>query len=229
MKRYLPLLILVVILGLSFCFGLHKYLSFESLKQHREFLTQWVGENFLVACGLFTLIYIISVAASIPGATFLTITGGFLFGAVVASILVVCSATIGASLLFLAVKTAFGEALAARASGWVKKMEEGFRHNAFNYLLVLRLVPLFPFWIVNIVPALIGVRMRTFALATFIGIIPGSVVYVLVGNGLGAVIDQGGAPNLGAIFQFEILAPLIGLGMLSLIPVAYQYLKGKPS
>lgn len=229
MKRYIPLSILAFILGLSIYFDLHHFFSFEHLQHHKEYLAQWIDDNFLAAVVLFSLVYTLSVAASVPGATFLTVSGGFLFGALVASIIVVFSATVGATLLFLAVQTAFGKKLAEKASGWVKKMEEGFCEDAFYYLLVLRLVPLFPFWIVNIVPALLGVRLRTFVLATFIGIIPGSVVYVLVGNGLGAVIDQGRKPDLMTIFQPEILVPLIGLACLSLVPVIYKHLNRRSS
>ena len=225
MKRYLPLAIIGLILGVSIYFDLHHLISFEVLKENREELTAWVRQNFLVACFTFIIIYTVSVAASLPGAAFLTITGGFLFGVVTGSLLVVFSATLGATCIFLAVQTAFAEALAKKTAGWVKKMEEGFQKNAFNYLLSIRLVPIFPFWIVNIVPALLGMKLRSYVLATAIGIIPGSVVYVLVGNGLGAVIDEGENPNLGIILQIEILAPLLGLAVLSLIPILYKKIK----
>ncbi len=225
MKRYLPLAIIVLILGVSIYFDLHQLISFEVLKENRDELTEWVQHNFVIACLIFIVTYTVSVAASIPGAAFLTITGGFLFGVVTGSLLVVFSATLGATCIFLAVQTAFGEVLAKKASGWIKKMEEGFQKNAFNYLLSLRLVPIFPFWIVNIVPALLGMKLRSYVLATVIGIIPGSVVYVLVGNGLGAVIDQGGAPDLSIIFEIELLAPLLGLAVLSLIPALYKIIK----
>jgi uncharacterized membrane protein YdjX (TVP38/TMEM64 family) len=101
-------------------------------------------------------------------------------------------------------------------------MEEGFREDALSYLLVLRLVPLFPFFLVNLVPAVLGVPLRTYALGTFFGIIPGTFVYCLVGNGLGAIIDKGGEPDIGKIFEPEILSALIGLALLSLIPVVYK-------
>lgn len=225
MKRYLPLAIIGLILGVSIYFDLHHLISLEVLKENRDELTTWVRQNFFVACLIFMFIYTVSVAASIPGAAFLTITGGFLFGAVIGSVLVVFSATLGATCIFLAVQTALAEALAKKADGWVKKMEDEFQKNAFNYLLSIRLIPIFPFWIVNIVPALLGMKLRSYVLATAIGIIPGSVVYVLVGNGLGAVIDQGEKPNLGIILQIEVLAPLPGLAVLSLLPVLYKNIK----
>jgi uncharacterized membrane protein YdjX (TVP38/TMEM64 family) len=106
-------------------------------------------------------------------------------------------------------------------------MEQGFRDNALSYLLFLRLIPLFPFWLVNLVPAFLGVPLWTYVIGTFFGIMPGSIVYTSVGNGLGAVFDQGRTPDLSIIFKPEILLPIIGLAVLSLVPVAYKAIKGK--
>lgn len=114
-----------------------------------------------------------------------------------------------------------------KTSRWIKGMEQGFKDNAFSYLLVLRLVPLFPFWLVNIVPALLGVSKRTFVFATFMGIIPGSFVYVLVGNGLGHIFDANQTPDLSIIFDAKVLLPLLGLALLSLLPVVYKFVKRK--
>jgi len=119
------------------------------------------------------------------------------------------------------------EVLRRRAGPWISRLEAGFQENALSYLLVLRLVPLFPFWLVNLVPAFLGVPLTTYVLGTFVGIIPGSFVYASVGNGLGSVFDAGGAPDLTIIFEPEILLPIIGLSLLALIPVAYKKLKGK--
>ncbi|MGH7003098.1 MAG: TVP38/TMEM64 family protein, partial [Alphaproteobacteria bacterium] len=131
-------------------------------------------------------------------------------------------ATIGAVAVFLAARTAFGETLRAKAGPGLRRMEEGFRRDAFSYLLVLRLVPLFPFWLVNLVPAFAGVRLGTYTLATIIGILPGSFVIASVGNGLGALLDQGKTPDLGIIFQWDILLPILGLALLALLPVALR-------
>ncbi len=226
-KRWLPLAVLLVCLGLFFYFGLNRYLSFEALKEHRQELVAWTSANFTLAALSFAAIYIISIAVSIPGATFLTLAGGFLFGIVWGSTLVVVSATIGATIIFLAVRTALAQWIAERASGWVEKMRRGFQDGAFQYLLVLRFVPLFPFWVVNIVPGLLGVRTSTYVLATFIGIIPGSIVYVMLGSGLGYVFDQDQTPNLGIIFEPKILLPLLALGVLSLLPLLYKYFRRK--
>jgi uncharacterized membrane protein YdjX (TVP38/TMEM64 family) len=106
-------------------------------------------------------------------------------------------------------------------------MEEGFRQDALSYLLVLRLIPIFPFWLVNIVPAFLGVPLGTYVLGTFVGIIPGSFVYASVGNGLGAVFDAGGTPDLGIIFEPAILLPIVGLAVLALLPIAYRRFKAR--
>jgi uncharacterized membrane protein YdjX (TVP38/TMEM64 family) len=127
--------------------------------------------------------------------------------------------------VFLAARTAIGDYLRAKAGPGLKRMEEGFRRNAFSYLLVLRIVPIFPFWLVNLVPAFCGVSLRTYALATLIGIIPGCFVFASVGNGLGALLDRGETPNLMIIFQWDILLPILGLAVLALLPIAIRRLR----
>jgi uncharacterized membrane protein YdjX (TVP38/TMEM64 family) len=225
--KYLPIAILLIIAGLLFYFGLFHYLTFDSLKTHRQLLLNWTAQHYIQAVLLYSLIYIITVACSIPGATILTLAGGFLFGWLLGSLYVVVSATLGAVLLFLAVKLAFREWMLKRTSRWIKRMEKGFQQNAFSYLLFLRFIPLFPFWLVNIIPALLGVRLRTFFVATFLGIIPGSMVYVSVGNGLGKIFDQNKTPDFSIIFSPAIFLPLIGLAVLSLLPVGYRIYKRK--
>ncbi len=226
-RRWLPLLLLLGLLGLFFGFRLDKYLSFTALRDHRTLLVLWTQTHYILAPLLFMVCYTIAVAISIPGAVFLTLAGGFLFGILWGVVLVVFSATLGATLLFFAVRTALGEWLAKRASGWVERMSQGFQENAFSYLLTLRLTPLFPFWVVNIVPALLNVSAKTFIMATFIGIIPGSFVYVLVGNGLSQVFATKQTPNLGIIFEVQVLGPLLALAALSLIPTLYQFFSRK--
>lgn len=226
-KRWSLLIVLIALLGLFIYFRLDQYVSFENLRAHRELLINWTEKNFFAVLVGFMLVYIIAVAISIPGAVFFTLTAGFLFGPTVGTISVVISATLGAFIVFLAVELAFREWIAKKAGRWLKAMEQGFHRDAFSYLLFLRLVPLFPFWIVNIVPALLGVSKRIFVIATLIGIIPASFVYVTVGNGLGHVFDTHKAPDLSIIFDPTILLPLIALACLSLVPIGYQYMKQK--
>jgi uncharacterized membrane protein YdjX (TVP38/TMEM64 family) len=129
--------------------------------------------------------------------------------------------------VFLAARTAFYDLFHARAGAALARLEEGFRRDSFSYLLFLRLVPVFPFWLVNIVPALLGMALGPYMLATLIGIIPGAVVYSSVGSGLGMLLDRGEMPNLGIIFEWRILLPLLGLAVLALVPVLYTRLRAR--
>jgi uncharacterized membrane protein YdjX (TVP38/TMEM64 family) len=221
--RLLPLVVLVAGLGAFFALGLQRYVRFEALAHHREMLLAWVGEHRLTAPVVYILVYIVAVALSVPGGIWLTITGGFLFGTIAGGMYTVIGATLGATALFLAARSAVGDLLRARAGSALQRMEEGFRRDAFNYLLVLRLVPLFPFFLVNLVPAFLGVSLRTYVAATALGIIPGVFVFASVGNGLGAVFDAGGEkPHL---LTAPVLLPLAGLAVLALIPVVYRAAK----
>ena len=223
--RLVPILVLLAGLGLFFALGWHKYISFEVLQENRQNLLDVVAQyGFLAGLG-FIAVYAVATAFSIPGGAILTITAGFLFGPFIGAVYVLFGATLGASALFLAARYAFADLLRAKAGPAIRKMEDGFRENAFNYLLVLRLVPLFPFFVVNLVPAFLGVTLKVYVIATFIGIIPGTFVYALVGNGLGAIFDRGEVPDLGIIFQPQILAPILGLAVLAVIPVIYKKMK----
>ncbi len=221
-RRILPLALLAVGLIAFFAFGLHDYLSFDKLHQHRETLVEFVAAHGVLAVILYLLCYATVIAFSLPGGAIMTIAGGFLFGTLAGTVYTVLAATVGASVLFLAARTALGDLLRAKAGPAVRKMEAGFRENALSYLLALRLIPLFPFWLVNLVPALLGVPFRVYLIGTFIGIIPGCFIFTSVGNGLGAVFAAGRTPDINIIFAPEILIPIIGLALLALAPVAYK-------
>ncbi|MFD2204463.1 TVP38/TMEM64 family protein [Kiloniella antarctica] len=221
-KRLLPLLILVVGLLVVYSFGWHEFLSFSALQENREVLDGFVRERGLIAVLAFIGLYTVVVAFSIPGGSFLTIAGGFLFGSLLGGSYAIMAATLGSTLVFLAAKSAFRDFFHKRAKGYLRAMEAGFHENELSYLLVLRLVPLFPFWLVNLVPAFVGVSLRNYVVATFIGIIPGTFVYASVGNGLDALFRSGGTPDLGIILKPEVLLPILGLALLSLIPVVYK-------
>lgn len=227
LTRLLPLIILMITLFLFFYFHLYQYINFESLKKHRQLLLTWTREHYFLTVFIYILVYIIGVAASIPGAIFFTLAGGFLFGIWFGTLYVVIGATIGASILFLAVKMAFADWFAKKSAKWMKQMEQGFRENAFNYLLTLRLIPLFPFWLVNIISALLNVRLSTFVAGTFLGIIPGSFIYASVGHNLGSLFDANQPPNLNVIFTPSIFLSLLGLATLSLLPVLYKFYENK--
>jgi uncharacterized membrane protein YdjX (TVP38/TMEM64 family) len=221
-KRLAPLLGLAIVIGAIFATGLHRHLSFDTLRQNREVLAAFVDANGFLAVLLFVALYAVAVACSVPGAIVLTVSGGFLFGTVLGTAANVVGATIGATILFLVARTSLGEALRAKAGPALKKLEAGFRENAFSYLLVLRLIPVFPFFIVNLVPAFLGVSTRTFVAATLIGIIPGGLVYTLVGAGLGSVFDRQEEFSLAGVLTPEIIGALVGLAGLALVPVAYK-------
>ena len=197
------------------------------MKENRANLLDLVARYGVLAGLGFMAVYALVAAFSIPGGAILTITAGFLFGPFIGTCYVVVGATLGACALFLAARTAFADLLRAKAGAAIQKMEAGFKENALNYLLVLRLVPLFPFFVVNLVPAFLGVPLRVYVIGTFIGIIPGTFVYSLVGNGLGAIFDRGEVPDLGTIFQPQFLAPILGLAVLAVIPVIYKKLKAR--
>jgi uncharacterized membrane protein YdjX (TVP38/TMEM64 family) len=226
-RRLAPLALLLIAIGAFFALGLHHYLSFEALRQHREELLALVEQRPLLASLGFMGLYAAVIALSVPGGAILTIAGGFLFGIVPGTLLVLVGATVGATIVFLIARTALGDALRAKAGPRIRRMEEGFRRDALSYLLVLRLIPIFPFWLVNIVPAFLGVPLRTYVLGTFVGIIPGGFVYASVGNGLGAVFDAGGTPDLGIIFAPAILLPIVGLAVLALLPIVYRRFKAR--
>jgi uncharacterized membrane protein YdjX (TVP38/TMEM64 family) len=224
-RKLLPVIVLVVGLVIAWASGVLDLLSFESLRENRDLLQGFVADNPVSSVLVFMGLYVVSVALSLPIGSILTITGGFLFGAFLATSYVVFSATIGATIVYLAARYAFYDLMRAKAGNAVRRMEEGFAENAFSYLMVLRLIPIFPFWLVNLVPALLGVKLRSFVFGTMIGIIPGTFVYASIGDGLGALFDQGKTPDLGIIFEPRILTPIIGLAVLALLPVAYKKLR----
>lgn len=226
-KKYVPVFIILLGMGFVFATGLHEFLTFENLKQNRLFLQEFSQENLLLTVVSYCGIYIITVVFSIPGASLLTITGGFLLGQWVGCACVVFSATIGATLLFLAARTALGNNLKEKAAPWFSKLEKGFQKNAFNYLLIIRLIPLFPFFIVNLVPAFLGMHIRPYVLATFFGIIPGSFVYTSVGVGLGSIFDRGETFSVKSVMTPEIFLALLGLAALSILPLLYKKFKQK--
>lgn len=226
-RRLLPLLLLAAAIAGAFAAGLHEHLSIDTLRDHRALLNHFVADNTVLAALAFVAIYALSTALSLPGGVILTVAGGFLFGVALGTLYVVFAATLGATAVFLIARTALGSTLRDRAGPFLQRMEAGFRENALSYLLVLRLIPLFPFFIVNLVPAFLGVSLRTYVLGTFFGIIPGTLVFILAGAGLGSVFDQGGAFSAGSVLTPEVIAGLVGLSLLSLLPVAYKRFKAR--
>lgn len=224
LRRWLPLIGIALAAGLAiWLFG--DRLSFDTLRDNRNALLNWRDANPVLAPALFMLAYVAVVALSVPGAVWVTLTGGFLFGVFPGVLYNVGGATLGALLLFLAVRAGFGESLRARmqaSEGAVRRLGDGLRENEVSVLLTMRLVPVVPFFVANLIPAFLGVAAWRFVWTTFLGILPGGLVFTSVGAGLGDVFEQGGTPDLGVIFEPFVLGPLLGLAALSLLPVAIK-------
>jgi uncharacterized membrane protein YdjX (TVP38/TMEM64 family) len=225
-KRFLPPIILVVGLILFFAFDLHKLLSFAVLAEHYNSITAWVEANITIAIAGFFILYVVAVAFSLPIASLLTLTGGAVLGYLAAPVIIL-AATLGALILFLAARGALADALTKRAGPFMAKVSEGFNDQPFLWLLALRLIPIAPFWVVNIVPALLGMNTRQYILATLVGIAPGTTVYVAVGSGFDAILSAGQVPDLSTLSDPRIIAPLAGLGVLALIPIIAKKLLKK--
>lgn len=221
-RRWLPLVVLAVGVALFFALDLGRYLSLETLREHRQALKGFVASNGVTAALAYAGVYIVIIALSLPVGAVLTLAGGFLFGAVLGTVLAVVAATIGATLLFLIARSTFGELLRVKAGPFVRRLEGGFADHALSYLLFLRLIPIFPFWAVNLVPSLIGVPISIFVLGTFIGIIPVTGVYASFGAGLGGLFDAGQEISLQAVLTPEIIVALLGLALLALLPIAIK-------
>ena len=243
MRRFAPLAAILVVFAVVYAMGWHRHVSLETLVRHRAFLETFIASHFVAALAIFTAIYITAVALSVPGAVLLTISSGILFGAIAGGLASVVGATIGAAIIFLIARTAFGEHLAQRAGPLAAKLAEGFREDAFSYLLFLRLVPAFPFFLINLVPALAGVGLAPFVAATALGIIPATFTFAFVGAGLdSAIAAQGAAYNAciaaghaGCQLDFDIraaitpklIAALSALALLALIPLVVKRLRAR--
>ena len=229
--RFLPLALVVAGLGLGYAMGWHRYLGLEFLSDSSDALRAWVDANPVLAPALFFLCYFLAVAFAFPAASVLTISGGFLFGWLQASLLVAVAATLGAIVLFIAARTAFGDVLRRRLGGTLGRFAEGFERDAFSYLLVLRLAPVFPFFVVNVAPAFFDVRLKTYALATFIGILPGVVAYTWLGQGMGSVLEAARAAGrevaIGDLVTTEITLAFALLALVAAIPAVVRHLRGR--
>lgn len=241
-RRWAPLAVIVGLMVLVFAMGWQRYLSFETIGTNYNALQEFIGANLVLALALYTLVYIVVVALSLPGGLVMTVTGGLLFGWILGSVATVVGATIGATIIFLIARSSLGDALAAKAGPWLAKLRDGFKQNALSYLLFLRLVPAFPFWLVNLAPALLGVPLRTYVFGTAVGIIPGTIAFAVAGSGLGSVVEaqnraheaclaEGPADpasacpytiDTSALVTNELLAAFALLGIVALIPVVYK-------
>jgi uncharacterized membrane protein YdjX (TVP38/TMEM64 family) len=243
-RRMLAPALLLVLLALGYAAGLHQYFTFEAIAENREALADFTSQNLLLSLLVFVAVYTVAVAVSFPGASILTILSGLLFGWVLGGVASIIAATAGATLVFQIAKSSFGDVLARKAGPFLSRISEGFKQDAFNYLLFLRLVPAFPFWLVNIAPALANVKLRTFVSTTLLGIIPGTFAFASVGAGLDSIITaqrQAQAQCLAtgsvascpldisikSLVTPQLLLAFAALGVVALIPVAIKKWKAR--
>lgn len=228
-RPWLTLGALALAFGLFFAFDLHHVLTFERLAAEHERLKAWVSAYPLAATGGLALLYAVVTLLSLPVGAVLTLATGFLLGTAWASAVVAVGATAGATGLFLLARSAFGERWRGPVERTLTRLDSGFRDNAVQYLFVLRLIPVVPFWLLNIVPAFVGIGLRPYVLATFFGILPGTVVYCSVGAGLGSVFARGQVPGVEILQDPALILPLVGLALLAALPLAYKKLRGSPA
>lgn len=204
---------------------LRDVLSFETLRTHREALIDFRDSHYWAAVVIFVGTYFLIAAFSLPGALLATLTGGFLFSTFPGALFNVTGAALGATALFLAVRWGFGAKMANRmeaSDGAIHRIKRGIDENQWSMLFLIRLVPAVPFFAANIIPAMLGVPASRFMISTFLGIIPGAVVYTSIGAGLGQTFDRGETPDLGVVFEPHILLPVLGLCALAALPLVLK-------
>jgi uncharacterized membrane protein YdjX (TVP38/TMEM64 family) len=224
LRRWSLLGCLIALFLLFYYFRLYHYLTFETLKLYQIILKDWTHTHYVSAVFCYLIIFILIIACGIPGATFLTLIGGFLFG-LSAILYAILGTTLGGLTLFFAIRTTFGTHIAARSSGWIKTMESGFQKNAFLYILMLRLMPVFPCWVSNVSAGALNVPVKTFLTATVIGIIPATTIYAFLGRSFEQFFLLPEPPSLSTLLSPAITLPLIGLAILSALPVFYKGIK----
>jgi len=218
-RRFAPLAVILAGLAFAYAMGWQRFFSLDFLAESREMLLGFVSANYVLSVVGFAAAYVLAVAFSVPAASILTIFSGFLFGWLVGGIIVAFAATAGATIVFLAARSAFGDFLRDRVSGRVRRLADGFENDAFSYLLVLRLAPVFPFFVMNIAPALFKVPLRTYVTATFLGILPGTFAYAYLGEGVDSVLAAAQAAGT-EVHASDLVTPQITIAFLVLAAVA---------
>jgi len=229
LMRHAPLAIILIAAAVGY-FTLGDYLSFDTLRDNREALLAFRDANFVGLVVTFIAIYFVIVAFSLPGAAVASVSGGFLFGLALGTTFNVIAASLGAFAIFLAARWGLGRTLAARietSDGSLKKIKQGLHEHEVSVLFLMRLVPVVPFFVANLLPALVGVRFFNFAYTTVLGIIPGAIVFTWIGVGLGEVFDRGESPDLSLLWEPQIIGPILGLCALAALPILIKTLRGK--
>ncbi|WP_424982248.1 TVP38/TMEM64 family protein [Maritalea sp. S77] len=244
-KRWLPVALLLIIIAILYFTGSYKWLSIEALVQNYSAMVQFVTDYLLVAVLIYMVFYAAAVALSFPAAWVLTVSGGLLFGWWIAGLATIFAATLGASILFFIAKTSLGEHMRENAKGYIQKMRDGFQKDSVSYMFFLRLTPVFPFTLVNIVPGILGVPFGIYFWTTLVGIAPGSFAYAYAGEGLDSIVRAqadayeacvaagnatcGISLKVGNIITTDLLIALGALGVASLIPIIVKRLRKSPA
>ncbi|WP_428516111.1 TVP38/TMEM64 family protein [Roseovarius sp.] len=227
--RHAPLAVILIAAIVGY-FTLGDYLTFDTLAENREALLAFRDDNHILLAGIFIAAYVSIVAFSLPGAAVASVTGGFLFGLALGTVFNVTAAVIGASAIFMAARWGLGRTLAAKmdaSEGTLKKIKTGLHEHEISVLLLMRLVPVVPFFVANLLPALVGVRFVNFLWTTAIGIIPGAIVFTWIGVGLGEVFDRGERPDLSLLWEPQVIGPILGLCVLAALPIVIKTVRGK--
>jgi len=226
-KQFIPIGIILIFMGIIYLLATLDIIDLEIIRKQHAIIKKFVLKHKILSPILFTLAYIVITALSIPIGSFVTMLGGYLFSPILGTVYVVIGATVGASLIFLAARYALSNFFRKKAGSFIEKLQKGFQENSINYLLFLRLVPLFPFWALNISLAFLNVSLLNYVWTCFVGIIPGTFVYASAGSGLGEILAMGEKVNLSAIFNWKLRITLIGIAVLVLIPVFYKKIRKK--
>ncbi len=227
--RHAPLatILLVAVAG---SYALGDWISFDTLQDNRDALLAFRDANYIGLALAFVATYVVIVAFSLPGAAVASVTGGFLFGLALGTAYNVLAASLGAFAIFWAARLGLGRALEARietSQGTLKRLKQGLHDNEISVLFLMRLVPAVPFFVANLLPALVGVRFVNFALTTVLGIIPGAIVFTWIGVGLGEVFDRGERPDLSLLWEPQVLGPILGLCALAALPIVLKAIRGR--
>lgn len=225
--RFVPLVVIAIVAILG-AVTLKDYLSFDTLRDNRDALLVFRNQNYMGLVAVFLAVYVTIVAFSLPGAAVASVTGGFLFGLAAGVVFNVTAATVGATAIFLAARWGLGASLTARieaSDGRIRRLKEGLRENEISVLFLLRLVPAVPFFVANLLPALVGVKLRNFVATTALGIVPGAIVFTWIGVGLGEVFDRGESPDLSLLWEPHIIGPILGLCVLAALPIVIRSLR----
>jgi uncharacterized membrane protein YdjX (TVP38/TMEM64 family) len=224
-RRLWPLAAIALLALVFFALDFDRFLDLEHLRQHRLRIEVFVADHFALAAIAFVILYVIVVVLSLPAASLLTMCAGFMFGWIAGVALAVCGATIGATLLYLAAKTSIGDYLRQRAGPWMRRAERGFADNRWSYMLMLRLVPAVPFFVANLVPAFLGVPLGCYVVTTFFGIMPGGIIYALIGSGLGEALASDAPLSVAGLLTMEMKLALLGLAVLAGLPILVKVIR----